>query len=180
MLEIILSQLYACEICLTQLTRWNYKQRVTHWESRFQAGLSSTCRHVGTLEAQFCRYYQNLHWMDTTQRKNILKYTYIQSKNWTVVHYIQSKNWTARFRRNGNRYLYLFSQRTELLGSNETESDTYIQAKNWEEVSYPLYGDKSVRHHCFSTQCYLTWVCNHIIVPTRKVPHKNKRTSCDR
>ncbi len=153
MLEIILSQLYACEICLTQLTKSSYKQRVTHWESRFQAGLSSTCRPVGTLQAQFCRYYQNLHWMDTTQRKKILKYTYLQSKNWTDVHlysvkelncsvpskrnpthtFIQSKNWTARFQRNVNRYLYLFSQRTELLGSNETESDTYTQAKNWEE-----------------------------------------------
>ena len=104
MLEIILSQ---CEICLTQLTKSSYKQRVTHWESRFQADLSSTCRHVGTLEAQFCRYYQNLHWMNTTQRKKVLKYTYIQSKTLEL-------NWCT----------LLFSPSTELLGSNETESDT--------------------------------------------------------
>jgi hypothetical protein len=175
MLEIILSQLYACEICLTQLTKSSYKQRVTHWESRFQAGLSSTCQSCGYIRSSILPIQSEFALEGYYTEKKKSWSTLIFSQRTELMYtYIQSKNWTARFHRNGIRHIHLFSQRTELLGSNETESDTYIQAKNWEEVSYPLYGDQSARHYCFSKQCYLAWGCNHIIVSTRKVSHKKR------
>jgi len=106
MLEIILSQLYACEMCLTQLTKSSYKQRVTHWESRFQAGLSSTC--------QSCGYI----------RSSILP---IQSEFALEGYYTEKRNSWSTFAIDALlRLLHLFSQRTELLGSDETEIDTYI------------------------------------------------------
>ena len=42
-----------CHDVLSQLTTLSYKQRVTYRDLRLQAGLSSKCGHVGTLEAQF-------------------------------------------------------------------------------------------------------------------------------
>ena len=129
MLEIILSQLYACEICLAQLTTSSYKQRVTHWESRLQADLSSTCRHVGTLEAQFLPIQsaldswlwhiwlkRHLCWMVHRERKSwstlaiyapsptqmLLPWIWVHLSSYvSCVEY--ATNDTARFHRNGIR-----------------------------------------------------------------------------
>ena len=107
MLEIILSQLYACEICLTQLTKSSYKQRVTHWESRFQAGLSSTCQSCGYIRSSIL----------PIQSDFALEGYYTEKENLDVHLYsVKELNWCT----------LIFSQRTELLGSIETESDTYI------------------------------------------------------
>ena len=106
MLEIIFSQLYACEICLTQLTKSSYKQRVTHWESRFQAGLSSTCQSCGYIRSSIL----------PIQSEFALEGHYTEKENLEVHLYsVKELNWCT----------LIFSQRTELLGSIETESDTY-------------------------------------------------------
>jgi hypothetical protein len=119
--------LYACEICLTQLTKSSYKQRVTHWESRFQAGLSSTCQSCGYIRSSILPIQSEFALEGYYTEKKKSWSTLIFSQRTELMYtYIQSKNWTARFHRNGIRHIHLFSQRTELLGSDETEIDTYI------------------------------------------------------